>query len=116
MAACFDAAIDGAELKGRRESAGLSDQIARGKNRSEEHTSELQSRPHLVCRLLLEKKKYSAAALTLTDLAFGKVNVISCSTHWGKPSLRNRVGGLQNSQYLGPHGTLAVWSQAVNYI
>src|SRR5690554_31788 len=29
--------------------------------RSEEHTSELQSRPHLVCRLLLEKKKKSIA-------------------------------------------------------
>src|SRR2546422_2323962 len=28
-------------------------------NRSEEHTSELQSRLHLVCRLLLEKKKKS---------------------------------------------------------
>src|SRR3989442_9976760 len=28
-----------------------------GTDRSEEHTSELQSRPHLVCRLLLEKKK-----------------------------------------------------------
>src|SRR2546422_4099258 len=28
-----------------------------GSNRSEEHTSELQSRLHLVCRLLLEKKK-----------------------------------------------------------
>src|SRR2546422_5378159 len=28
--------------------------------RSEEHTSELQSRLHLVCRLLLEKKKYKA--------------------------------------------------------
>src|SRR5690554_3743180 len=28
-----------------------------GPIRSEEHTSELQSRPHLVCRLLLEKKK-----------------------------------------------------------
>src|SRR2546422_8476871 len=28
-----------------------------GQNRSEEHTSELQSRLHLVCRLLLEKKK-----------------------------------------------------------
>src|SRR5690554_7250454 len=27
-----------------------------GEDRSEEHTSELQSRPHLVCRLLLEKK------------------------------------------------------------
>src|SRR5690606_40876011 len=28
-------------------------------NRSEEHTSELQSRENLVCRLLLEKKKYN---------------------------------------------------------
>src|SRR5690625_6734115 len=28
-----------------------------GQERSEEHTSELQSRGHLVCRLLLEKKK-----------------------------------------------------------
>src|SRR5690554_7290035 len=28
-------------------------------SRSEEHTSELQSRPHLVCRLLLEKKKHT---------------------------------------------------------
>src|SRR5690625_7045895 len=28
-----------------------------GSDRSEEHTSELQSRGHLVCRLLLEKKK-----------------------------------------------------------
>src|SRR2546422_2582219 len=31
--------------------------IAGGAMRSEEHTSELQSRLHLVCRLLLEKKK-----------------------------------------------------------
>src|SRR3989442_3967483 len=31
--------------------------IRPGVVRSEEHTSELQSRPHLVCRLLLEKKK-----------------------------------------------------------
>src|SRR3989442_6809066 len=29
-----------------------------GRARSEEHTSELQSRPHLVCRLLLEQKKH----------------------------------------------------------
>src|SRR5687768_18113400 len=34
------------------------DQVHRiGADRSEEHTSELQSRLHLVCRLLLEKKK-----------------------------------------------------------
>src|SRR2546422_2754984 len=32
--------------------------LARSQIRSEEHTSELQSRLHLVCRLLLEKKKH----------------------------------------------------------
>src|SRR5690348_17689886 len=31
--------------------------LRRGRKRSEEHTSELQSPVHLVCRLLLEKKK-----------------------------------------------------------
>src|SRR5690554_7425462 len=31
--------------------------LPNGEDRSEEHTSEFQSRPHLVCRLLLEKKK-----------------------------------------------------------
>src|SRR3712207_7351313 len=30
-----------------------------GRGRSEEHTSELQSRQYLVCRLLLEKKQYT---------------------------------------------------------
>src|SRR5690554_7473415 len=35
----------------------VSPQRDAGYDRSEEHTSELQSRPHLVCRLLLEKKK-----------------------------------------------------------
>src|SRR2546429_6010190 len=44
-----------AELFGRRD--GLSK--GKGGSRSEEHTSELQSRLHLVCRLLLEKKKKS---------------------------------------------------------
>src|SRR5690625_3977256 len=47
--------------------AGTGDDIARGlgisrrphRNRSEEHTSELQSRGHLVCRLLLAKKNDS---------------------------------------------------------
>src|SRR5690625_6455944 len=32
--------------------------ITNARSRSEEHTSELQSRGHLVCRLLLEKKIY----------------------------------------------------------
>src|SRR2546429_2842777 len=33
--------------------------------RSEEHTSELQSRLHLVCRLLLEKKKENSVVITI---------------------------------------------------
>src|SRR5258708_16206678 len=36
------------------------------RRRSEEHTSELQSPDHLVCRLLLEKKKKSKTMLTST--------------------------------------------------
>src|SRR5215813_7392657 len=39
---------------------------AHGIARSEEHTSELQSRPHLVCRLLLEKKKKTVYYLLFT--------------------------------------------------
>src|SRR5690554_7638487 len=39
--------------------------------RSEEHTSELQSRPHLVCRLLLEKKnKYITNLFYSTHMRF----------------------------------------------
>src|SRR5439155_26179184 len=37
--------------------AALGRHASRTSSRSEEHTSELQSRGHLVCRLLLEKKK-----------------------------------------------------------
>src|SRR5690242_20840178 len=47
-----------AALAGReRRAASLRRQVARGRVRSEEHTSELQSHVNLVCRLLLEKKK-----------------------------------------------------------
>src|SRR2546422_1414404 len=50
---------------GRREAAGRG--AARGGvERSEEHTSELQSRLHLVCRLLLEKKKMIRQVTNLT--------------------------------------------------
>src|SRR2546422_9675597 len=41
----------------RREDRGAAAMSVRIAIRSEEHTSELQSRLHLVCRLLLEKKK-----------------------------------------------------------
>src|SRR2546429_7087081 len=42
---------------------GLTTREACGNTRSEEHTSELQSRLHLVCRLLLEKKKTTDNAI-----------------------------------------------------
>src|SRR5207253_4402309 len=40
------------------------DRVMRFPERSEEHTSELQSRGHLVCRLLLEKKKKKESRYT----------------------------------------------------
>src|SRR4051812_49894306 len=39
---------------------------SRGRGRSEEHTSELQSHVNLVCRLLLEKKKKTINSLPLS--------------------------------------------------
>src|SRR2546429_7226072 len=51
--------------------AGLDDAIIKGleeTHRSEEHTSELQSRLHLVCRLLLEKKKTQPSESPSTGL------------------------------------------------
>src|SRR5438876_3064095 len=54
--------IKGAHVTGEIVKQGLGEKIVvfkqkRRKNRSEEHTSELQSPVQLVCRLLLEKKK-----------------------------------------------------------
>src|SRR5256884_5249318 len=46
----------GASSPSERTQRGL-ESLVRSSNRSEEHTSELQSRLHLVCRLLLEKNK-----------------------------------------------------------
>src|SRR3712207_6959177 len=54
---------------------GLGD-VHRGEVRSEEHTSELQSRQYLVCRLLLEKKKNTHEQRSIRML-FGVV-VICC--------------------------------------
>src|SRR2546422_1109678 len=51
-----------------------SQQKARGR-RSEEHTSELQSRLHLVCRLLLEKKKKKTRKTKVTVLGEGNESV-----------------------------------------
>src|SRR2546422_5498374 len=54
LPAALRAGLRAADRDGLRRRA---DQAERRHVRSEEHTSELQSRLHLVCRLLLEKKK-----------------------------------------------------------
>src|SRR2546422_7331522 len=51
--------------------------------RSEEHTSELQSRLHLVCRLLLEKKK------TQTNLTAGDTNKSRAGQQPNTPTQRS---------------------------
>src|SRR3712207_8842116 len=43
--------------------------------RSEEHTSELQSRQYLVCRLLLEKKKNTILSLILPHLIYSQSTI-----------------------------------------
>src|SRR5207244_13115857 len=61
-AKCIELSANGLRMAGyRRASAGdfleLSFRLPEGPTRSEEHTSELQSPDHLVCRLLLENKQ-----------------------------------------------------------
>src|SRR5690625_3736949 len=51
------AAFNEISIKRRVTRDGQNNYYLNGTKRSEEHTSELQSRGHLVCRLLLEKKK-----------------------------------------------------------
>src|SRR3989442_8442195 len=46
-------------------------------HRSEEHTSELQSRPHLVCRLLLEKKKMTNDLAQRTQIHMTRILIVA---------------------------------------
>src|SRR2546425_9696653 len=56
LAAAHHGEIDG-QIAGRHLAGAGRQRIERAHDRSEEHTSELQSLAYLVCRLLLEKKK-----------------------------------------------------------
>src|SRR3712207_8698581 len=47
------------------------------RDRSEEHTSELQSRQYLACRLLLEKKKFPPLQRVSTRLGLGGAHVVT---------------------------------------
>src|SRR2546429_5963936 len=63
-AAFYKALAQGFDMKGQRDSA------LWAYKRSEEHTSELQSRLHLVCRLLLEKRKLSIITINYSAPTF----------------------------------------------
>src|SRR5690625_5416158 len=59
-------------------------------DRSEEHTSELQSRGHLVCRLLLEKKKYQhARRCTQPHRACGTITTVTGTSPAEPPRATN---------------------------
>src|SRR2546429_4681944 len=55
--------------------------VGEQRERSEEHTSELQSRLHLVCRLLLEKKNHNVLAHILPAALLSAIVDTSVS-HW----------------------------------
>src|SRR5258708_8174210 len=72
----FRSLLADAALRMKRKISGLvpdaADQLLRYEIlRSEEHTSELQSPDHLVCRLLLEKKKKNMQAITRKNCRHG---------------------------------------------
>src|SRR3712207_8763423 len=68
VAGVHDPVADPSGVHGDRLAAGREAVLEdRGVGRSEEHTSELQSRQYLVCRLLLEKKKIVNASSQLNQ-------------------------------------------------
>src|SRR3712207_8532712 len=62
---------------------------AAGEERSEEHTSELQSRQYLVCRLLLEKKNTYPALLSRTPLVLSRAPVLDITAGHYREMLRS---------------------------
>src|SRR5258707_4785083 len=56
----------------------------RRRSRSEEHTSELQSRQYLVCRLLLEKKKQRIPSVSIEDLPTSRVLLTDVSVSYNR--------------------------------
>src|SRR5215510_5260353 len=72
-----DVDLQGGGLRAAAEVAGRAPAVRLVLLRSEEHTSELQSRGHLVCRLLLEKKKHVAQRHSHADLGKSNADVVA---------------------------------------
>src|SRR5256885_5352505 len=67
--------LDGTEQKGHRQ------HVHCRHERSEEHTSELQSPCNLVCRLLLEKKKYAMNSCPAPQALRTIISLTRCGSH-----------------------------------
>src|SRR5439155_25386340 len=78
------AVTDGRDFFNGKKDAGF---IVRPHHRSEEHTSELQSRGHLVCRLLLEKKKTDSCTATPRCCCGSRAHVV-----YGRPGPVRSLG------------------------
>src|SRR5690348_439654 len=77
--------------------------VDRGRRRSEEHTSELKSPVHIVCRLLLEKKKMQISSTTGDPMdTLGKTIVITGAT--------GNHCGATTRHLLADGSTTALWS------
>src|SRR3712207_8033530 len=90
-------------MSGRRSSRRSS---FRRRSRSEEHTSELQSRQYLVCRLLLEKKKQKNTSTNFTfAILITSVRRISLFQHSKYPGMlaETQIFLSTNSESLNTH-------------
>src|SRR2546429_3698428 len=75
-----------------------------GEPRSEEHTSELQSRLHLVCRLLLEKKKVKKS---VTAHGIAQRHLMITHAHQAHPELSfQRLSELSEARRTADYGHL----------
>src|SRR5256884_3703703 len=91
-----EANSSGRATRGRTCSSGSARWVWRSCCRSEEHTSELQSRLHLVCRLLLEKKKmnFTPGSLVRAGLRCLGGDVASELSAGGHPHTVSGIAGV----------------------
>src|SRR5689334_10931092 len=73
---CGRVGVTGSLLSGQAAIVGHRRGARRMTPRSEEHTSELQSQFHLVCRLLLEKKNRNTSSMRRTDTLHGDADCV----------------------------------------
>src|SRR2546429_5938702 len=86
--------------------------VTHGRIRSEEHTSELQSRLHLVCRLLLEKKNMPTNAAAARNLFPGTIGWRKRSRNY--PSQFKHSTACRRSASSTSLGRRPVWNTRFN--